>query len=104
MQVWRAKCKPLDTIVAVKLVELEELHTALELLIREAHTMMSLRHPNVLHLLGSFISGETLWLVMPFVSGGCLSNVLQKQVTRSLLVDRLTHVPSLTRLVSTRQA
>lgn len=82
MQVWRARCKPLDTVVALKLVELEELHTALELLIREAHTMMSLRHPNVLHLLGSFISGETLWLVMPFISGGSLSRVLQTQVTR----------------------
>lgn len=83
MQVWRARCKPLDTVVAVKLVELEELHTALELLIREAHTMMSLRHPNVLHLLSSFISGETLWLVMPFISGGSLSRVLQAQVTKS---------------------
>jgi serine/threonine protein kinase len=69
--------------VAVKLVELEELQTALELLIKEAHTMMSLRHPNVLHLHSSFISGETLWLVMPYISGGSLSQVLRSQVSKT---------------------
>jgi len=67
--------------VAIKLVELEELHTALDLLIKEAHTMMSLRHPNVLHLHCSFISGDTLWLVMPYISGGSLSDVLRAQVS-----------------------
>lgn len=66
--------------MAIKLVELEELQTALDLLIKEAHTMMSLRHPNVLHLHCSFISGDTLWLVMPYISGGSLSDVLRTQV------------------------
>jgi serine/threonine-protein kinase OSR1/STK39 len=80
MQVWLALCKPLQTTVAVKLVELEELGKALDLLIQEAHTMMSLRHPNVLHLHCSFIHNETLWLVTPYISGGTLSQILRTQV------------------------
>lgn len=79
-QVWLAHCKPLQTTVAVKLVDLEELHTGLETLIKEAHTMMGLRHPNVLHLHCSFIAGETLWLVMPYITGGTISNLLRTQV------------------------
>ncbi len=78
---WLAHCKPLNTTVAVKLVELEELQTQLDLLIKEAHTMMTLRHPNVLHLHCSFIHEETLWLVMPYISGGTLSTRLRTQVS-----------------------
>ena len=39
MQVYLARCKPLDKMVAVKLVDLEELSSSLEMLVKEAQTM-----------------------------------------------------------------
>ena len=47
-----------------------------------------LNHENVLPLHCSFIAGEDLWLVMPYVAGGNLSELLRSQVTS------LTHVLS----------
>ena len=88
-QVWEARCKPLDAMVAVKLVNLEKLQEkSLNTLIQEAHTMAGLNHENVLPLHCSFIAGEDLWLVMPYVAGGNLSELLRSQVTS------LTHVLS----------
>jgi serine/threonine-protein kinase OSR1/STK39 len=45
-------------------------------LIQEAHVMKGFRHPNLLMLHCSFIHGSDLWLVMPFVAGGSLANVI----------------------------
>ena len=75
-----ARCKPLSTMVAVKLVDLEELASSLELLIKEAHTMKGLRHPNVLPLHCSFVADSALWLVMPYIGGGSVSQLLRSQV------------------------
>ena len=79
-QVYLARCKPLAATVAVKLVDLEELASALELLIREAQTMKGLRHPNVLPLHCSFVAQSALWLVMPFIGGGSVLELLRSQV------------------------
>ena len=79
-QVYLARCKPLSATVAVKLVDLEELASALELLIREAQTMKGLRHPNVLPLHCSFVAQSALWLVMPFIGGGSVLELLRSQV------------------------
>ena len=79
-QVYLARCKPLSATVAVKLVDLEELASSLELLIREAQTMKGLRHPNVLPLHCSFVAQSALWLVMPFIGGGSVLELLRSQV------------------------
>ena len=87
LQVHLARCKPLNTLVAVKLVDLEELTSSLELLIKEAHTMKGLRHPNVLPLHCSFVADSALWLVMPYIGGGNVSQLLRSQVGCSLSAD-----------------
>ena len=74
----------------MKLVNLERLQEkSLNTLIQEAHTMAGLYHENVLPLHCSFITGEDLWLVMPYVAGGNLSELLRSQVTCCL---RIMHV------------
>ena len=79
---WEARCKAIDAVVAVKLVNLEKLQEkSLNTLIQEAHTMAGLNHENVLPLHCSFIAGEDLWLVMPYIAGGNLSELLRSQVT-----------------------
>ena len=45
-------------------------------MIQEAHIMKELQHPNLLSLYCSFICGQDLWLVMPFITGGTLANIL----------------------------
>ena len=55
-QVYLARCKPLNTTVALKLVDLEELASSLDLLVKEAQTMKGLRHPNVMPLHCSFVA------------------------------------------------
>ena len=91
-QVYLARCKPLNTMVAVKLVDLEELSASLDLLIKEAQTMKSLRHPNVLPLHCSFMADSALWLVMPYIGGGNVSELLRSQVQRLICVDMRTVV------------
>ena len=71
-------------MVAVKLVDLEELSSSLELLIKEAHTMKGLRHPNVLPMHCSFVADSALWLVMPYIGGGTVSQLLRSQVNCTL--------------------
>ncbi len=88
VQVHLARCKPLNTLVAVKLVDLEELSSSLELLVKEAHTMKGLRHPNVLALHCSFVAESALWLVMPYIGGGNVSQLLRTQVWPPLNIAR----------------
>ena len=71
----------------MKLVDLEELSSSLELLVKEAQTMKGLRHPNVLPLHCSFVADSALWLVMPFIGGGNVSQLLRSQVPRHLSAD-----------------
>jgi serine/threonine-protein kinase OSR1/STK39 len=78
-QVWRAKCKPLDEVVAIKILDLErqdpgklvregrrrrasawEAHPprcAQEEIRKEAQTMSLLNHPNLVSCYCSFVNG-----------------------------------------------
>ena len=53
-------------------------------LIQEAHTMRGLAHPNLLRLHCSFLAGERLWLVTPFVRGGSLAGLLATRFPQGL--------------------
>lgn len=41
--------------------------------------MKGFRHPNLLPLHCSFIHGSDLWLVMPFIAGGSLANIISSR-------------------------
>ena len=57
-QVWRAKCKPLDEEVAIKLLDLESVNCSLDEISREAATMRAQAHPNLLPLHCSFVHDQ----------------------------------------------
>lgn len=57
-QVYRALCKPYDEVVAVKLLDLETVNASLDEIVREAATMRSQSHPNILPLHCSFVHGQ----------------------------------------------
>jgi serine/threonine protein kinase len=44
---------------------------------KEAHTMRSYHHPNVLTLHTSFIVGSDLYMVMPFCDGGSVLHIMK---------------------------
>src|SRR5437667_8989426 len=51
---------------------------------REAKTLASLDRPNILPVHDFDIEGNTAYLVMPFISGGTLQDILDKQGKLSL--------------------
>jgi serine/threonine protein kinase len=48
-----------------------------EEVIRETHTMKQYHHPNVLRLYTSFVNGQDLWMVMPYISGGSVLHIMK---------------------------
>lgn len=75
--VYRAYCKKLDEVVAVKIMNLEAVQNSLDEIVHEAQLMKNYHHPNVLPLYTSFVHGIDLWLVVPFVSGGSVLHIIK---------------------------
>jgi hypothetical protein len=46
-------------------------------IIHEAQTMKAYHHPNVLSLYTSFVHGQDLWMITPFMSGGSILHVMK---------------------------
>ncbi|KAF6263987.1 hypothetical protein COO60DRAFT_266714 [Scenedesmus sp. NREL 46B-D3] len=65
--------------VAVKKMNLERVNMSLEEIIHEAQTMKSYHHKNVLPLYTSFVHGQDLWMVTPFMSGGSVLHIMKYQ-------------------------
>eukprot|EP00775_Hariotina_reticulata_P002777 gene2777-3070_t len=77
--VHRAVCKADGEVVAVKKMNLERVSMTLDEIIHEAQTMRSYHHPNVLPLHTSFVHGQDLWMVTPFMSGGSILHIMKYQ-------------------------
>jgi serine/threonine-protein kinase OSR1/STK39 len=50
-----------------------------EEIIHEAQTMKSYNHKSVLPLYTSFVHGQDLWMVTPFMSGGSVLHIMKYQ-------------------------
>ncbi|XP_064592872.1 serine/threonine-protein kinase PAK 3-like [Zonotrichia leucophrys gambelii] len=73
--------KALDTStgqqVAIKIMSLKE-EMSEELAANEILAMRDNRNPNIVTYLDSFLVGDELWLVMEFMDGGTLSDIISK--------------------------
>lgn len=49
-----------------------------KLIITEIRIMKTSHHPNIVNYIDSYIVGEQLWVVMEFMGGGCLTDVLEQ--------------------------
>ena len=77
-KVYRAECIPLGETVAVKMLDLEDQDPGhLEEIRREVASMSMLSHPNLVMAHCSFVEGQFLWVVMPFLSGGSALNIMK---------------------------
>ncbi|KAF3335361.1 serine/threonine-protein kinase [Carex littledalei] len=75
--VHRALCVPFDEIVAIKIVDLEGSNGDLNKFSQEAKTMILIDHPNLLSSHCSFVVGQDLWVVMPFMAGGSCHHIMK---------------------------
>jgi serine/threonine protein kinase len=62
--------------VAVKKMQLNG--ESLKLLITEISIMKTSSHPNIVNYFDSYIVEDQLWVVMEFMGGGCLTEVLEQ--------------------------
>lgn len=60
--------------VAVKIIDVTE--AELRSLINEIAIMRDCKHPNIVDYVGSFRSKNQLWVVMEYMDGGCLTEIL----------------------------
>ncbi|CAM0943526.1 unnamed protein product [Alopecurus aequalis] len=75
--VYRALCRPLNEIVAVKVLDFERTNSDLNNIMREAQTMILIDQPNVVKALCSFANNQTLWVVMPYMAGGSCLHIMK---------------------------
>ncbi|KAJ3018793.1 UNVERIFIED_CONTAM: hypothetical protein HDU68_010985, partial [Siphonaria sp. JEL0065] len=76
--VYIAKYKPLNKIVAVKVIDLDNFErNQIDELRREIQIMSLSRHPNLLPVYGSFVNGPKLFIVTPFLSAGSLLDIMK---------------------------
>uniref|UniRef100_A0ACD6AEC3 Uncharacterized protein n=1 Tax=Avena sativa TaxID=4498 RepID=A0ACD6AEC3_AVESA len=75
--VYRALCVPLNTFVAIKVLDLEKCSSDLDGIRREVQTMSLLDHPNLLRACCSFANDHQLWVVMPFMAAGSALHIIK---------------------------
>ena len=49
-----------------------------ELLLNEITVMKNIRHPNIVNYIDSYVSNGDLWVVMEFMEGGKLTDIIDK--------------------------
>ena len=64
--------------VAIKKMDLRKQQRR-ELILNELVTMRDLKHPHLIELLATYLVGDELWLVLEYVEGGALTDILTKQ-------------------------
>ena len=58
-------------------MNLESMNCDLDEIIHEAQLMKNYNNPNVLPLHTSFVTGQDLWMVMPFISRGSVLHIIK---------------------------
>ncbi|XP_071709878.1 serine/threonine-protein kinase BLUS1-like isoform X2 [Rutidosis leptorrhynchoides] len=75
--VYRALCIPLNEIVAIKVLDLEKCNSDLDGIRREVQTMSLIDHPNLLRAYCSFTTGQSLWVVTPYMAAGSCLHIMK---------------------------
>jgi len=70
-------CKTAQEHVAIKALNLEALNSPLEDIMLETRTMKAYRNEHLLPLYCSFVNGQQLWMVMPYMEGGSVAHLMR---------------------------
>ncbi|KAG2235741.1 hypothetical protein INT48_009156 [Thamnidium elegans] len=76
--VYKAIYKPRNIRVAIKMIDLDLFErNQIDELRRETALMALSKHPNVLKVYGSFVSGSKLYIATPYLSGGSCLDIMK---------------------------
>lgn len=82
--VYRALCKPLNEVVAIKIMDLDDANSRLDRAAYEATSMRYYNHPNILELYCSFVNEHELWLVVPYLDCGSCLDIIERSYQQGL--------------------
>jgi len=92
-EVFRALHKPKNAIIAIKQMNLAAQQKNIKLLLTEIDIMKNSNHKNIVHYFDSYIVDEKyLWVVMEYMSGGCLTDILEQFDTVQMNEKMIAHV------------
>ena len=76
---YEAKNASTGEVVAIKKMDMNRQQKK-ELLISEIEVMKEFRHPNIVNFIESFLIGDRLWVVMEYLEGGNLTDVVTETI------------------------
>jgi len=78
--VYKGQFKKNKQPCAIKIIEITK-DTKMETLEAEIAMMESCEHQNIVQYYGTYMDGQTLWIVMELIEGGKLTNIIESQKT-----------------------
>eukprot|EP01132_Coremiostelium_polycephalum_P005425 gene5425-6767_t len=79
-----------NTKIAIKKMPLNQQN--MKLLITEIGIMRSCKHPNIIDYVDSYLVGDSLWVAMEYMGGGCLTEILDQFNTVKLTEAQIAYV------------
>ncbi|XP_039238671.1 uncharacterized protein LOC113990269 isoform X12 [Pipra filicauda] len=76
--------------VAIKKIFLRDRKNKRELVLNEVSLLSSMRHPNIIRYIDSYLFNEELWIVMEYVEGCPLSTVVSKQALEEEMIASIS--------------
>jgi len=76
-QVWKARVPSRDAVVAIKIMDLENISSTFEDILKEVQTMRLAEDPNILHCFCSFVHHDQLWLITELMDKGSCVRVMR---------------------------
>ena len=89
-EVFLATSKKDGRRVAIKIMQLNE--ESLPLVVTEIDIMRSSKHPNVVEYIESYVVDDQLWVVMEYMGGGCLTEILDQYPRVVMTEPQMAHV------------
>ncbi|XP_051641784.1 uncharacterized protein LOC127470375 [Manacus candei] len=76
--------------VAIKKIFLGDQKHQSEKVVNEVTVLKRMRHPNIIHYIDSYLFNEELWLVMEYVEGCTLGDVISKQALEEEMIASIS--------------
>jgi serine/threonine protein kinase len=92
-EVFSALHKAKNSVIAIKQMNLAAQQKNIKLLLTEIDIMKNSNHKNIVHYFDSYIVDEKyLWVVMEYMAGGCLTDILEQFDTIQMTEKMIAHV------------
>lgn len=94
-EVYVAKCKKNNKLIAMKMIDLEACPIEIESLHHEVAFWSSSQSPNVVQYYGSFVEGPVLYIVMEYMSAGSCYEIMRfsspKGIEKEIVIASILH-------------